>query len=503
LEERPGSQVGVFLQGEGSDVATSSIFLLVPCLAGGASKTAHDSSCTYQWSGGYKFSPAEELIDPSVQGLKTIFFDDDEVLPVKSFLTQFQVSLRGCGLKTAVDETLVIRLIRSYASSKLPVSLIQTCVRELLKSTCQWTALGGNQKGSELRKVKWLPVINLEGNLVLTSPDQCRGLTDQLLVGFQMPIFKTPISTDWEGKLGWLDRVPNQTLLEQLKEGLERKDRAVVDAVLAYIARGGQVALLADQLSRLPCILTSTGQFITPLKAFYPPTSSAMTCQRLQPYLGNVENKFWQDHEVLLAALKIRKGPLPKDLLTVQKTLESKVPLDEADTAVAIEVLNLASHFPRSSLGDLKVLCKDGNFCPIHEINYHNIGLLSPAEKVNLTHPDIPQKTITKLGIESLSERLMKGMLEIADIDDEDEFDQRERVTTRITNTLDRYPLSTTFREYLANADDTKGTSKISWLLDERNHHYKNLLTPELGKFHGPALLVHNDGGKYFAGGSI
>lgn len=63
-------------------------------------------------------------------------------------------------------------------------------------------------------------------------------------------------------------------------------------------------------------------------------------------------------------------------------------------------------------------------------------------------------------------------------------------------DTLDRYPIHNTFREYLANADDTGGTSKINWLLDERTHAHEKLLTTQLKPFQGPALLVHNDGGK-------
>ena len=68
-------------------------------------------------------------------------------------------------------------------------------------------------------------------------------------------------------------------------------------------------------------------------------------------------------------------------------------------------------------------------------------------------------------------------------------------VTTGITNTLDAYPDNSTFREYLANADDTKGASVISWLLDERYHPNEKLLTPELKRFQGPSFLVYNDGG--------
>ena len=237
--------------------------------------------------------------------------------------------------------------------------------------------------------------------------------------------------------------------------------------------------------------------FVMPSHAFRPPTRSFAGCERLQPYLANIDNKFWLDHKTLLIRLEVGDQLQPTDLLKVQAILETKPrPLGESDVAVAIEIANLASIFPRDSLTQLKILDRTGEFCPIQDINYNDLGLLKPKEKVSIIHPDIPRKTVQRLEIGGLRERLIKGMLEIEDVDDEDEFDQRENVTTRIADTLDRYPVETTFREYLANADDTEGASCISWLLDQRQHSTHNLVTPEMDIFQGPAFLVHNDGGK-------
>jgi sacsin len=194
--------------------------------------------------------------------------------------------------------------------------------------------------------------------------------------------------------------------------------------------------------------------------------------------------------------IKVRDQVQPHDLLEVQTILGTKALLDDSDFGVAIEILNVASKFTRDSLKGLKVIDKSGRFHEIQDIAYGNLGLLKPKETVNLAHPDIPVNTLKGLGIDSLNERLIKGMLSLQDVEDDDEFDQREDVTTRIADTLDRYPIETTFKEYLANADDAEGTSKVSWLLDKRNHAFKDLLTPQMKQFQGPALLVHNDGGK-------
>lgn len=442
-----------------------------------------------------KFSVAADLIDPSISALKKLFFDYEEVVPERNFFKQFHACLSDIGLRSDVDETLISSRIRYYASSSRPVSEIKQRVHRLLAPPCSCGAPTTSYEGSELRRLKWLPVLDPEGILGLRSPNECRGLRDQLLVSSQLPIFDIPVSIEWETRLGWLDILPKHILLGQLNQGLRTEDQAVVDAVLTYIVEKAQTGLLINDLGRLPCILTSTGLYVTASKAFLPTATRFGGCERLHPYLGNVDNKFWQDHKILLTEMKVGKSPSPGDLFGVQKVLESQLPLSESDVAVAIEILHLASRFPRTSLDGLKVLNKAGNFCPIQNINYNDLGALTPAEEVNLTHPDIPWIIAKRLGIELLSERLMKGMLQIADIDDEDEFEQQEQITTRIVDTLGRYPIDNTFREYLANADDTAGTSKVSWLLDERTHADKKLLTAELKPFQGPALLVHNDGG--------
>jgi sacsin len=443
-----------------------------------------------------RFARAAELIDPSVPELKGLCFDDEEIRPKANFLRKFNAALKGCGLKTAVDESVVEHRIRCYASAKYPLQEIQKRAQKLLKSACVWTTSPENQVSSTLQRLKWLPVVDLAGNLSLKASGECRSRKDRLLVDSQLPILDISISTDWEKRLGWHKILPGQILLSQLKIGVLDKNRKVVGAVLTYISQNGLTETLVDSLTKIPCILVSSGMFVRPSHAFRPPTGSITGCERLQPYLANIDKNFWQDHEDLLTKLKVGDQLQPSDLLKIQKILEAKSVLEDSDIAVAIEIVNLASVFPRASLSGLKVISEAGVFYPLEDVNYDDLGPLKSKGKVNITHPDIPRGTLHRLGIGSLRERLIKGMLEIEDVDDEDEFDQRENVTTRIADTLDRYPVETTFREYLANADDTEGASHISWLLDERVHPTGKLLTPEMKTFQGPAFLVHNDGGE-------
>ena len=445
-----------------------------------------------------RFALAEELIDPTVPELKGLCFDDEEIVPKQNFLRKFNAALKGCGLKTAVDEPVANHRICCYASTKHPLQEIEKRAQRLLKAPCQWTTPLENQGDAKLSCLQWLPVTDHSGTLILKASDECRGARDRLLVNSQLPILNTPISSEWERRLGWDKLLPRAILLSQLEYGIARKDREVVDAVLTYISQRDLTKTLAGSLMGLSCVLVSSGMFVEPSNAFRPPTGTNVSCEGLQPYLANVENKFWQDHEEVLKLLKIGDQLQLSDLLKVQSILESKSMLGESDVDVAIQLAISAGklRLTRASLAGLKVLSEDGRLCSIQDINYDDLWPLTSKEKVTLTHPNIPKSTIDSLNVEGLRARLLKGMLDIEDVDDEDEFDQREKVTTGIADTLDRYPVKTTFREYLANADDSKGASHISWLLDQRLHPTGTLMTPELKIFQGPALLVHNDGGR-------
>ncbi|TVY36879.1 Sacsin [Lachnellula occidentalis] len=444
--------------------------------------------------GTWEFACARELIDPSVLELTQLCFHDEGILPKKKFFDNFKVALKGCGLKIAVDKDVVQNRISCYAGSKYPFEEIRQRAHKLLKSEFTWTSAPNKEEYLQLRHLKWLPTVDVNSTRSLRASNECRGRRDRLLVNSQLPILDISISKEWQERLGWENTLSSQILMSQLKYGINNKDKSIVGAVLAYISRNKLTEQLTNDLRNLECVYGTSGSFILPSHAFCPPKQSISGYERLQPYVANVDRNFWEVHEELLLNIGVRDQLQLPDLIQIQTILQSKPVLDDADLAVAIEILNFASKFPRASLTNLKVVDKFRVFQPIHNINYDDLGLLKPKEKVNLTHEHIPMKAVIGLEIESLRTRLLKGMLKIEDVDDEDEFDQRESVTTCISDTLDRYTVETTFREYLANADDVQGTSEVGWLLDPRSHACKNLLTPEMGKFQGPALLVHNNG---------
>ncbi|KAH7383481.1 hypothetical protein BKA64DRAFT_682440 [Cadophora sp. MPI-SDFR-AT-0126] len=440
-----------------------------------------------------KFARAEELIDPSVSELANLCFEQEEVVPNEGFFRQFRVALTGCGIKTSIDETVVRHRVLSYATGRYPPAEVKVRANLLLKSSCRWSTITELTEDSELRCLAWLPTVHMNGEQSFKSSFECRRMGDRLLVGSQMPTLSVSISDEWQTKLGWHSILPVSVLLAQLKFGISRTNPRIISAIFSYIQNNNLTNQMESGLKTLNCVIVRNDFFVEPSQAFSPSRIRSQGCNQIQPYFANVDEDFWQKYEKLLVQIGVREGPKPDDLLKLQGILEAKNGLNDDDVGVAIELLNLASVFPRENLQGLKILGASGKFCAFGEIYYNDLGGLRSKEDFKLTHPDIPVRIIQRLKIDSLSTQRVKGVLEIED-ENEDEFDQQENAITRISDTLERYPIESTFREYLANADDTEGASKITWMFDHRAHPCRTLITPEMVELQGPAFLVYNDG---------
>ncbi|KAK0103147.1 hypothetical protein ONS95_014947 [Cadophora gregata] len=440
-----------------------------------------------------KFACAAELIDPCVLELAKLCFDQEEIVPNDDFFREFRVALIGCGVKTSIDETVIRHRVLSYASGRYPPTEVTTRANLLLKSSCRWSTSTELPEDSEIRSLAWLPTTNMDGRQSFQNSFQCRRMGDWVLVGSQMPTLTVAISGEWQSRLGWQNVLPARVLLAQLKYAILQTSPRIVDAVISYIQSNNLAEQVESELKLLRCIVVRNDFFVDPSQAFRPSRLRSQGCHQLQPYFANVDDTFWQKHEKLLVQIGVREEPKPEDLRKLQGALEAKGRLDDHDIGVAIEILKLASVFPRDELQGFKILGASGKFYDFGEIYYNDLGSLRVKEDVQLTHPDIPVQIIKRLRIDSLSARRVRGVLEIED-ENEDEFDQQENATTRISDTLERYTIESTFREYLANADDTEGASMISWVLDDRKHPSRTLITPEMEELQGPALLVYNNG---------
>lgn len=110
-------------------------------------------------------------------------------------------------------------------------------------------------------------------------------------------------------------------------------------------------------------------------------------------------------------------------------------------------------------------------------------------EKLRFLHRDITTGVSQALKIPTSRDRVLQTLANSED------FAQEEDSIQMVKDSLQRYPIESTFNEYLANAEDSGSATKISWLIDCDFYERDKLMTPELAGFQGPSLMSYNDGG--------
>ena len=287
---------------------------------------------------------------------------------------------------------------------------------------------------------------------------------------------------------GWDQALPTDILLEQLDKCVRDGAKAHVDTILTYLKPQD-----ISQLVSRPFILGSQGSFYRIKDVFSPGTH--LKSHSLAPWLDFVDPSFARNHEQIIANLAIQREPSIDDLRRVQQHVvhNDDSTLDEGQLATIISTLEIAVRL-ESTPEDLSLLLVPNASSTLKPMSNLVYGDRSLTGDFDFTHPTVSEALIRKLGIESCLERAMRLEIEIDD-GDEDEYVPRETLKTVITDTLSRYPIESTFNEYLANADDAHA-KEISWILDPRRDYLpvEALFTKELATFQGPALFVHNDG---------
>ncbi|KAI9733902.1 MAG: hypothetical protein M1834_002557 [Cirrosporium novae-zelandiae] len=444
-------------------------------------------------------APANTLVAPT-SNIHGLFFEDEDFLPWKEYYDEFHVVLSHCGLKSTLDVDLMINRIRAYANGYHSIDLVASAALALLQFRPCWRSLDDFPNIRELRELQWLPVKNSQesksstntpGTLstYLLSSFQCRDLVDRSVIGYVLPTLDIYVSLEWRQFLGWDQPLDKNLLLRQLQYGIQQNDLSVVESVLKYIRESCEVSSFIGVLKTLNCIRTQKGVLVIPHRVFY------RSCHLLSPYLYDVDGSFLESFKPLLVELGVHEKPTIEDLLMVQRELDNGQKLSDVDASVAVEILRQASHLSGDQK-DLKIITEEGILRPRQDVSFPDLGptTTNGIKEIYLTHRDIPKSVAKKLHIEPLSERVQRGELGLDDIDDDEEFDQKEEVTTGIADTLERYPCDTTFKEFLANADDCGSATEINWLIDKGQHPQENLLSPQLGGFQGPALFAHNNG---------
>ena len=132
----------------------------------------------------------------------------------------------------------------------------------------------------------------------------------------------------------------------------------------------------------------------------------------------------------------------------------------------------------------------------LSEFTASDSGPGESVEQIVSLHESISSQATKRLGLPTPKDRILQAL---TDPSFELDFSQAESPKAVIKDTLGRYSLESTFREYLANAEDCGTASEICWLLDSSDDGGSSkagLIDKKLSAVQGPALFCYNDGGE-------
>lgn len=174
---------------------------------------------------------------------------------------------------------------------------------------------------------------------------------------------------------------------------------------------------------------------------------------------------------------------------------KKEAPLGQADLDVALSVIKeVGKRYSgeENDLRNLKAPDKHGRMRNILELTAGDPGTTQTSRMI--LHPGVSLDTVKQLDLPTFEARFLEQLNDPSF----EAVSAKNSHKAEIEDTLRKYSSSSTFREYLANAEDC-GATRICWIIDETNDYpTTKLLSEKLAGAHGRALFCYNNGGRSF-----
>ena len=481
---------------------------------------------------------ASDVFDPRNKNLKKIFANEN-VFPFGQLYNDSIVLnvLEEVGMKSESDVT-----AKDLLRSAKTVSVLSDPSKAREKSHAIFQHLerqpqklksktDGQELGSLLMKIQWVPNLRQktsnfppslpwfktdeDGGKHFFKPSELKSQQVINLIGSVKPVIAFEPSSEIAGHFGWLkkpevlavakhlqnvvrcytgdEKAYYMVLVKDIYAFLNCVDYAEVTEVLSnsnfgWVWNGDGFSLPSHVLSSKPVI------DLTPFIRVLP--SEMIKHSRLFTLFGMRTNS---DPSLLLQVLGLIKEKYDGHHSPVINASEVR-----HDLQLSVDILNelasedLSSELQREILLPVRV---DGNLYvqlePVERCMYTEQKEWTQSEtkdgeqKYYYVHHNVPNNTAVRLGVKSLTHR----MLDPDELSIGEEFGQEEKLTTRLNRLLEDYKDGlAVLKELVQNADDA-GATEVKFLYDERTNEDSMtcLIDKGMKKCQGAALWVYND----------
>ena len=391
--------------------------------------------------------------------------------------------------------------------------------------------IDGQELRSLLMKIQWVPRLRLkttnfppslpwfktgeEGGRHFFKPSELKSQQVINLIGSVKPVVAFEPSSEIAGHFGWLKKPEVVDVAKHLQNvvmcytGDEKAYYMVlVNDIYAFLT-SADYAEVTEVLSNSHFGWVWNGDgFSSPSHVLFSKPAIDLT-----PFIRLLPSEMMK-HSQLFTLFGMRTNSDPSLLVQVLGLIKEKYDGQNSpvintsevrhDLQLSVDILNelasdeLSPELQKEILLPVRV---DGNLYvrlePVKHCMYteQKEWMQSESEdgeqKYYYVHHNVPNNTAVRLGVPSLTHR----MLDPDELSIGEEFGQEEKLTTRLNRLLEDYKDGlAVLKELVQNADDA-GATEVKFLYDERTNKdaMTCLIDKGMKKCQGPALWVYND----------
>ena len=326
---------------------------------------------------------------------------------------------------------------------------------------------------------------------------------DDVLLHFQclLDIFQPVICQDSKvvDEISQLCRNIYEFLDDEIKFEKKRTKTCLPSDITQHFSISTEVPSLSTYVEK-KLMEFQTKPFIWTGTCFAVPVNVAKHWKKRGPYLFKLPD-ILSERKYLVSVLQVQDSFNTKKLLNTFQCmlddLQAELPSEYHELVDCI-VLELNSapgeNGEVTELDEVILVDEHYTLRSAEELSFNDAPWLPAAEDCNYVHSKLIREKALVFGVKRTRSKFLETFLSpLSQQFEGSEFGQKEKLTQRIKNILQDYPLNVTFlKELLQNADDAKAT-KMCIILDKRTHGRDRLPSQEWGELQGPALLVWND----------
>ena len=479
-----------------------------------------------------------DVFDPRNENLRKLFASEN-VFPVDRLYNDSIVLnvLEEVGMKSESDVT-AKDLLRS--AKKVSVLSDPSKAREKSHAILQHlerhpqklkSKIDGQELGSRLMKIQWVPNLRQktsnfppslqwfetgeEGGRHFFKPPELKSQQVINIIGSVKPVVAFEPSSEIAGHFGWLKKPEVLDVAKHLQNVVRRYTGDEKAYYMVLVNDIYEFLSCADDAEVTEVLSNSHFGWVWNGDGFSSPSHVLFSKPAidLTPFIRLLPSEMMK-HSQLFDLFGMRTNSDPSLLVLVLGLIKEKYdgqnsPVINAsevrhDLQLSVDILNelasdeLSPELQREILLPVRV---DGNLYvrlePVEHCMYteQKEWMQSESEdgeqKYYYVHHNVPNNTAVRLGVKSLTHR----MLDPDELSIGEEFGQEEKLTTRLNRLLEDYKDGlAVLKELVQNADDA-GATEVKFLYDERTNEdaMTCLIDDGMKKCQGAALWVYND----------